>query len=431
MLKFRKITMTSATPIDEKAPQKSFAALRHPGARMYLLGSALAMMADNIEHVITYWVIFQKFQSPALAGFAIISHWLPFLLFSFLSGALADRYDPRRIIQLGMLLFMSVSLVWGYLIYTDTLEMWHAAALLIVHGFAGVLWGPASQLLIHEIVGGAQLQSGVRMLATSRKLGILLGPAIGGGLMLLFGPAFGLFINVLIYLPLVIWLWKAPYGKPAEDGEEKQPRRALRGFADILPTLRSVMGDPTIFSMIMLIGAASFFVGAAHQAQMPEFTRDLGYGDTGVYYSLLLAANAAGAVIAGLVLESGNLLEPKPKTAFILVLLWCLTITGFAASTNYTLSLSLLFFSGFLNLAYSSMAQTLVQLRAPQESRGRIIGLYNMANMGMMTFSGLSIGVGGSFIGIHWSLGLSAAALAIVTMGLMVYVISRLGPKAA
>jgi hypothetical protein len=84
-----------------------------------------------------------------------------------------------------------------------------------------------------------------------------------------------------------------------------------------------------------------------------------------------------------------------------------------------------------MHLAYNSMAQTLVQLRAPEESRGRIIGLYNMANLGMMTFSGLSIGVGGSFIGIHWSLGLSAIALAVVTIGLKIYVISRLGPKAA
>ena len=118
--------------------------------------------------------------------------------------------------------------------------MWHAGVLLIVHGFAGVLWGPASQMIIREIVGGTQLQSGVRMLATSRKLGILLGPAIWGGLMLLFGPAFGLFINVLIYLPLILWLWKAPYRKPAEDSEEKLPHHVLRGFADILPTFRSV-----------------------------------------------------------------------------------------------------------------------------------------------------------------------------------------------
>ncbi|MET0676458.1 MAG: MFS transporter, partial [Bradyrhizobium sp.] len=54
----------------------------------------LAMMADNVEHVISYWVVFQKFHSPALAGFAVLSHWLPFLFFSVAVGGLADRFDP-------------------------------------------------------------------------------------------------------------------------------------------------------------------------------------------------------------------------------------------------------------------------------------------------------------------------------------------------
>jgi MFS family permease len=77
------------------------------------------MMADSIEHVISYWVIFQKFQSPALAGFAVV-------------GALSDRFDPRRITQIGMLIFMGVSLAWGVLFVTDTLQVWHAIALLVL-----------------------------------------------------------------------------------------------------------------------------------------------------------------------------------------------------------------------------------------------------------------------------------------------------------
>ena len=96
-----------------RAPE-SFAALRNRGFRAYFVTYALAMTADNIEHVISYWMMFQKFQSPALAGFAVLSHWLPFLLFSVYSGALADRFDPRRIIQVGMLVFMGVSLAWGW-----------------------------------------------------------------------------------------------------------------------------------------------------------------------------------------------------------------------------------------------------------------------------------------------------------------------------
>jgi hypothetical protein len=64
------------------APSVKFAALRNASCRPYLGGAALAMMADNIEHVITYWVIWEKFHSPALTGFEVISHWLPFLLLS-------------------------------------------------------------------------------------------------------------------------------------------------------------------------------------------------------------------------------------------------------------------------------------------------------------------------------------------------------------
>src|SRR6201988_4042506 len=89
-----------------------FAALRTPDYRRYFALSLLAMTADNIEHVISYWVIFQKFHSPTLAGFAVISHWVPFLLFSVFSGALADRYDCRKLIQIGQALFMLASLTW-------------------------------------------------------------------------------------------------------------------------------------------------------------------------------------------------------------------------------------------------------------------------------------------------------------------------------
>ena len=112
------------------------------------------MMADSIEHVISYWVMFQKFQSPALGGFAVISHWLPFLLFSVPVGALADRFDPRRLIQIGMVLFMFVSLAWGVLFFTDSLQMWHAMVLLVAAWLSPACSGVRRrQVLIHDIVG--------------------------------------------------------------------------------------------------------------------------------------------------------------------------------------------------------------------------------------------------------------------------------------
>ena len=95
------------------------------------------------------------------------------------SGALSDRVDPRRMIQLGMAVFAGVSLAWGALFITGTLQLWHAVLLLIIHGCAGVLWGPPAQVLIYDIVGPAHLQSAVRLNATARQLGLLAGPAVG------------------------------------------------------------------------------------------------------------------------------------------------------------------------------------------------------------------------------------------------------------
>jgi transmembrane secretion effector len=414
-----------STQVDRLSDQRrhqSFASLRHPGYRAFFVGSATAMLADSIEHVISYWVVFQKFHSPALGGFAVLSHWLPFLIFSVPVGALSDRRDPRRLIQLGMLLFMFVSLAWAMLFVTDTLQMWHAMALLVIHGCAGVLWNTPAQALIHDIVAPDQLRSAVRLTATARYLGLLTGPAVGAALLLALGPSKGLFVNALLYMPLTVWLWRAPYGNRFRQGQPAT-RAALR-FGDIVTTVRSVADNLPIVSMTLLGGAASFFVGNAYQAQMPGFAYDLGHGDPGLSYSMLLGADAAGALSAGFVLESRGLLTPAPRTACVLAMLWCWALGSFALIRVYPLALVLLFAAGFLELSFNTMAQTLVQLHAPPAIRGRVIGLFSMASLGFRTFSGLSVGLAGSMIGIHRSLTLSAAAVFVVT-GVLLAVTGR------
>jgi MFS family permease len=348
------------------APPKSFAALRQPVFRGYFLCAALAMMADSIEHVISYWIMWEKFRSPALAGFAVVSHWLPFLLFSLWSGALADRFDPRRIIQAGMVLFMAASLGWGALFLTDTLEMWHAAALLVLHGCAGVLWSPAAQLFIHDIVDDVHLHSAIRLTATARWLGLLAGPAVGGVILLALGPAWGILFNALIYVPVIVWLARAPWKRKVMPADRK-----VRALADVVATWRAVAGNRVI---------------------------------------------AAGALAAGLILEGRGLLPPNPRTAFVLAMLWCVAVGAFALATSYPFALLLLFVAGFLELAFFAMAQTLVQINAPAQVRGRVIGLFAMSALGLRAFSGVTVGLGGSLIGIHLSLALSAALLLALTV---------------
>jgi MFS family permease len=340
---------------------RAFTSFSNVDFRIYFFATTAAMMADNIEHVISYWVMFQKFHSPALGAFAVVSHWVPFLLLGAYSGKLADRFDIRRLIQIGMLLFFGVSMGWGVMFMTDSAAMWKAMALLVIHGLAGVLWVPASQVLIHRIVSVDQLPSAVRISATGRYLGLLVGPIVG--------------------------------------------------FADIWSTMKVVAKNPVLSSMTVLIGASAFFVGNAYQAQMPGFAVDLGHAHADFSYGVLLAADAAGGLTAGLILESRGLLPPQVRTAFILAMIWCCALFGFARSDTYAVAITLLFVAGFAELSFNSMAQSLVQLNAPGEIRGRVIGVFSMSAMGLRTFSGLSVGLLGAVIGIHHSLSYSAAAL--------------------
>jgi len=389
---------------------RTFAALRHPGYRGYITGGFGAMLGDSIEHVISYWMIFQTFHSPMLGGFAIFSHWIPFLLLSVYSGALADRFDPRRMMQVGMLMFMASSLGWGILFLTGTLQAWHAMVLLSIHGLAGVINSPAQQMLIHDIVGPKELQSAVRINTSARTVGQLAGPAIGGAFMVLLGPEWGVLVNALCYVPQLIWLARAPYGHKYREKHEGAPPRPIRtsGFGEMFATLREIRANRTIVTMLGLAGIYALFVGNAYQAQMPEFAHDLGHGDAGWHYSMLLGAHAAGALIAAILLESRGLMLARPSIAIRLAMVWCFVMAGFALSESYALSVLLLFTAGLLDLTFGSMAQTLVQIESPPQLRGRVIGLYNTFGQGLRAFSGATIGAGGALIGVHWSLALCA-----------------------
>src|SRR3954454_4403009 len=369
--------MRMANASSNASPQPvRFAALHDPTYRMYFATATLAMMADNIEHVITYGVLSHPFHSPSLLGYAVISHWAPFLLGSVFFGMLADRYDCRRIIQVSQILFAGVSLCWSALFFTGTLEIWHADVLLAVHGLAGVIFSPANQVIIHDMVGPALLPSAVRLNATARSLGVLLGPGIGGVLLLALGPPLGLVVNACFYLAIVVWLLTIPFtGHSRADDSGPRPRVGLNNAFGVL---RAVAGQRAIVVVIATAGLAALLVDNAFQAQMPEFALDLGTCDASWVYSALLGADAAGAVLGGVLLEVLRVRRPSAPMAVVLAGLWAVTMLGFAVSTSYPLALGMLFLSGIFLLAFNTTAQTIVQLEAPGPMRGSVIGLFNM-----------------------------------------------------
>jgi MFS family permease len=404
----------------EAAPAAAtkFGALYHRDYRNYFLLALVGMTAESIEHVASYWVIFESFHSPSLGGFAVISHWVPFLVLSIYTGALADRFDCRRLIQVSQVILMLVSLAWGALFLTGTLRAWHAAALLMAHGLAGVIAQPSIQLIVHDIVGAEHLPSAIRLNAISRYLSMLVGPAIGGGLMLALGPGVALLVNVLLYVPLTLYLFRMPY--TGHQGLDGSPRQARLGLAEAGRLLAEVRSEPRIIRMILLAGATSFFVGTAFQAQMPEYAHHHGSEDADVWYSVLFGANAAGAVIGAIVLETVAILQGGVRGAIVCAAIWGAVMAIFPFVHGYAAAVALLVLAGVFNIAFTSMAQAVVQILAPPGLRGRVVGLFNTSMMGLRAGSGLTVGVLGAVIGVELSLTLSAVAVVLVALGLLV-----------
>ena len=389
-----------------------FAALRNPTCRVYLPGGMLSMMADNVEHVITYWVLWQKFHSPALTGFEVISHWLPFLLLSPYFGALADRHDCRKLIQGAQALFMTVSACWGILFLTGQLRVWNACVLLILHGTAGAIWGPAEQLMLEDFVGPAELPSAIRLNSTARSLGILLGPVVGSALLVGLGPTKGIFANMAIYLPLTILMARTKYTGHSRGGIVAKTRVGALGS---LKVLREVGRDRVLVAMIVLAGLGAFFVGTAMQTAMPAIAGSMGGISSTTAYTVLLFANGLGGVLGGFLLEGTGKIKLSVKAAVWSTAIYGGTSAVFAFSHQYLIASVLLVIGGVANLAALSITQTVVQLLAPREKRGQVVGVYGMAANGLRIGSGFTVGFLGAALGLRVALGFSSIALCVCT----------------
>jgi hypothetical protein len=293
---------------------------------------------------------------------------------------------------------------------------------------AGSLWSPAEQLMLQDFVGPRDLESAVRLNATARSLGILFGPVVGSALLLGLGPTGGIFANVAIYLPLTILLIRTPYTGHTRDGLSPKVRMTLRAAGRVV---REVAGNQVLMAMIVLGGMGSFFIGAALQSVMPIFAGDLGAGSSGLTYGVLLFAAGAGGVIGGLLLEVTRFVPQTVGSAIVSTLVYGGAMVVFALTSSYPLAVIMLVIGGVANLAAMSISQTVVQLLAPPDRRGQVIGVYSMSASGLRIGSGFTVGLMAGVTGVHISLGMSAGALcvgALIVSGVIAW--SRRGPRA-
>ncbi len=330
-----------------------------------------------IQSVGAAWQMTTLTGSHVLVALVQASNTLPIMLFALFAGAIADSYDRRRVMivaQGGMFLASTALAVMSWrgmitpaLLLTMTLTM----------GIGTALNGPAWQASLRLQVPENVLPQAVSLNSISFNLARSVGPAIGGLLISLAGPALNYGVNALSYVGILAVLWR---WKPGDVQVRREPmlEAIKRGFSFCrnTPAIRHTLARSTMF------GATAVSL----QALLPLVARELLGGDQ-LTFGLLLGAFGIGSILAALLVTRCRLWFGNDNTVSLGTASFALGTLVTSQSTALVTALPALFFAGIGWVLVLTSCNIVVQLRAPNEITGRCISIYHMC-----TFGGAAIG---------------------------------------
>jgi MFS family permease len=228
----------------------------------------------------------------------------------------------------------------------------------------------------------------------------------------------------VFYLPMTLLMLRTPYTGHTRSGYVHRARLTL---IDGFRVLRSVSDDRVLVSMIVLAGLVAVCVGGSLQVSIPSFADSLGAGSEGLGYGLLLFANGAGGVLGGFLLEATGVIRPNVRAVVVATVLFGLTTLLVAVTGSYVVAVLALLVGGVANMASTSVGQAVVQLRAPMEQRGRVVGVYNMFASGLRTGNGISLALLGAALGVGSAVAIGGAVLVLGALTVALVIAVRVG----
>jgi len=343
-------------------PHDPYAALRFPEYRSFLGLTTAVAVATQMQSAALGWQVYELTGDPLSLGLVGLAEALPFLCLTLLGGWAADRVDRRKL-SLGstaVVALSGLSLLLLSLGEPQSPVPFYAAQ--AVAGLGRAFARPAGAALSSELVPREHYQNATTWRSSLFHVAIVVGPALGGGLIALGGPRLAYAVVVALLLGGLAALWAlGPRPRAAP------PAGSM--LAQLSEGVRFVFREPVLLGAMSLDLFAVLFGGAI--AMLPVFAKDvLQVGEVG--FGLLRAAPAVGSVLGSLALARlGSVGRAGP------VLLWAVagfgvTWIAFAFSRSYPLSLVLLALGGGLDSISVVLRGTLAQLRTPQEKMGRV-----------------------------------------------------------
>jgi MFS family permease len=391
------ISVDSTVPAETS---RALAALRHRRFRLYSAGVLLSLIGNWVEAAAFGYVVLLLGGSAAALGVIGFLNTIPNIVFALPGGALADRYDRRKLLLVFQGANMGVAVLLAVLWATGELTVPIIAAIAVLGGTLGTLSFPAFQGMIAETVPEEDLESAVAINSLSLQVARFVGPAIAGFLLAFGGPTWVFGVNAASFVAVLAVLVLLPRSRTIV-------ATASKLGAGIMDGLRFVLGRRSLTSLMLLLVLAGMFGTPPVAFMIPAIVRfqlDGGPGTLGALTACIGLGSMLGAIALVVLARRPNKGEPLLAGYFVTAV----AIAGIGISTSTPLSLALAIVGGCSGVLFVGLSTVVVQAASPARLRARTMAIWAAAFVGMLPFGGLITAGLAAWLGPGWAVTVDA-----------------------
>jgi MFS family permease len=366
---------------------RGFSAIRHRNFRLYWIGQIVSLVGTWMQSVSQPWLVLLLGGSPIQLGAVLALQFAPSLALAPLGGVIADRVDKRRLLLWTQSFAALEAAVLFGLTATGQIQIWEIMVLALALGFVNALDMPVRQSFAAELVPREDLINAITLNSASFNLARVIGPAIAGIALALYGPAFNFGVNAVSYLGVLAALLRMDPNAMQPISRAQQPASMRSSLAE---GIRYAIRTPTVLWPLVLLGGIGMF-GMNFQTLLPlfaRFTLDLDADGFGA----LFAAMGLGSLIGSLSLAFIG--SRRPLVGMIIGggISFVTFETFLGLSRSPLVAFPLIVFVGLSSMLMINTINVIVQRSVPDALRGRVMALYVTVFAGSTPIGGLFAG---------------------------------------
>ena len=371
--------------------------------RLFFVGQGISLIGTWMQQVAMSWLVYRMTDSAFLLGVVGFAGQVPTFLLAPVAGVAADRWDKRRLLIYTQTLSMLQAAFLAFVVLAGFVKVWQIIGLSLFLGLINTFDIPARQSFFVEIVDNREdLGNAIALNSSMFNSARLIGPSIAGLLVARFGEGTCFIINSLSYLAVLVAL-------AAMRIQPREPRLVKR---HIIHELREgfgyAFGFAPIRSILLLMTLVSL-MGMPYTIILPVFAKEVLHGSAGTF-GFLMAAAGCGALFSTIYLASRRSVLGLGKLSARATLLFGAGLVSFSLCSSTTLSIAIIFATGFGAMALVASSNTILQTIVEDDKRGRVMSLFTMSFIGMAPFGSLLAGSITSGMGVRMALLIGGAS---------------------